>query len=72
MFWQKKKMEVPSGVSYDSLYGRCGAYFESLPDVRTQNSSARLRDYLVGAMGFFALKSTDLKRFGKSKPSSSQ
>ncbi len=60
-------MEVPSGVSYDSLYGRCGAYFESLPDVRAKNSSVRLRDYLVGAMALFALKYPSLLALDQSR-----
>ncbi len=53
-------MEAPLGVSYDSLYGRCGAYVESLPDERAKNSSVRLRDYLVGAMALFVVKHPSL------------
>ncbi|MBK8656498.1 MAG: hypothetical protein IPN20_21880 [Haliscomenobacter sp.] len=60
-------MEAPSGVSYDSLYGRCGVYFEPLPDVRAKNSSVRLRDYLVGAMALFALKYPSLLALDQSR-----
>lgn len=60
-------MEAPTGISYDSLYGRCGVYFELLPDRRSKNSSIRLRDYLVGAMALFTLKYPSLLALNQSR-----
>ena len=49
-------METPGGISYDSLYSRCRAFYGGLKDWRRANISIKLPDFLMSAMAMFSLK----------------
>lgn len=60
-------MGRPSGLSYDSLYSLCKAFYAQLPDHRASNASIKLSDFFMSAMAMFQLKYPSLLTLDKGR-----
>lgn len=60
-------MEKPGGISYDSLYGSCRAFYAQFLGHRASNASIKLIDFFMSAMAMFQLKYHSLLTLDKGR-----